>query len=393
MLLDLALLVGLAWGAGALVGRLGYPPVLGELAAGVLFGPPVLGVFGPVEAGGIVEGLATLGVILLMLLAGLRADPASVVGHAPSALAPALAGLGIPMGLGVLAVLTVGGGTVAEGLTVGAVLGVTALATVSRVLIDLDLLGSPIGERLLCVALLEVILVLVTFAVVFGAVGPGSESFAVVAVKAALFLGGAVAVGSRLLTPIGQAARRLGLLEGAGGFTFAVVLAVTFAGLSDLAGLTIVPGAFLAGLFLGPSSHGPRLGEASTSVRDAGVGLLTPIFFFTAGFAADLGVLVDRPLLVFTIVGAGFGGKVLAGALGGRATQMPWRDGLLLGVGMNGRGGIDVILAGTALGAAVISPDLFTALVLTTFLTTLPMPVLLQRGVAQTAAVTARSPA
>ncbi|OZC02721.1 cation:proton antiporter [Rubricoccus marinus] len=376
MLADLALVLLLAWLAGALAGRAGYPPVLGELAAGVVFGPPVLGWVGPSEA---LTVLATLGVVLLMLLAGIRADPRDIARHAASALLPALAGLALPMALGYF-VVTVLGGTPEAGLMVGVILSVTALATVSRVLLDLDMLGSGLGQRLLCVSLLEVILVLVTFAVVNGAVGGGGEPLATVVLKAAGFLLGAAIAGLWVLPRLGAFLARIGLLRAPGGASFAVLVAVGFGAASGAAGLTFVPGAFLAGLFITPEVLDEQFEPAARSVRDVGLGVLTPVFFFAAGFAADLGVIVREPVLVVAIVAAGVGGKILAGVIGLLPTRASWREGAVLGMGMNGRGGIDVILAGAALAGGVITADLFTALVITTFAATLPVPILLQWG-------------
>ena len=377
MLLDLFLVIVLAWAAGALVGKLGYPPVLGELAAGVVAGPPVLGLVGPSEA---LTILASFGVLLLMVLAGLRADPADVARHAPSALLPALAGLLVPAGLGYLAVTRVAGGSPEAGLMVGVVLGVTSLATVSRVLIDLDILGSRLGQKLVCVSLFEVVLVLLAFAVVNGLVGGGDEPLALVVGKAAGFLAVAMATGLFVLGPLARAVGRAGLLARPGVFTFVIAVGVGFGAASEAAGLTFVPGAFLAGLFLGREALGESFDAALGSVRAAGIGFLTPVFFFTAGFAADLGVIVQRPGLVAAVVGAGVLGKILAGTLGLSLTGGSWREGAVLGAGMNGRGGIDVILAGAALAGGVIGADLFTALVLTTFAGTLPVPALLLAG-------------
>jgi Kef-type K+ transport system membrane component KefB len=377
MLLDLFLVIVLAWAAGALVGRLGYPPVLGELAAGVVLGPPALGWVGPSDA---LAVLATIGVILLMLLAGLRADPRDVARHAPGALLPALAGLAIPMALGYGVVVTVAGGTPEAGLMVGVILGVTALATVSRVLIDLDMLATRIGQRLLCVSLLEVILVLVAFAVVNGAVGGGEEPLAWVVAKAAGFLALAALLGLYGLTPLARALARGGLLGRPGAFTLVLAVGLGYAAASEAAGLTFVPGAFLAGLFLSREALAGTFDGTVEAVRDAGLGFLTPVFFFSAGFAADLGVLAEQPVLVASVVAAGVGGKILAGIGGLALTGGSWREGAVLGAGMNGRGGIDVILAGAALSGGVIGADLFTALVITTFAATLPVPVLLQAG-------------
>ena len=377
MLLTLFVVILLAWAAGVLAERLGYPPVLGELAAGIVFGPPILGWVGPSDA---LAVLATVGVVFLMMLVGLKADPQDVARQAPSALLPALAGLLIPMGLGYGVIVGLAGGTPEQGLLVGVILAVTALATVSRVLFELDILETDIGQRLLCVSLLEVILVLVVFAVVNGAVGGTGEPLAQVLLKAGAFLTGAVLFGLYGLPLTGQLISRWGLMARPGGFTFALAVAFGYAAASSAAGLTFVPGAFLAGLFLGRKVLGLGYDMTVSSLRDTGLGLLTPVFFFTAGFAADLSVLVQQPLFIIAVVAAGFGGKVLAGMIGLLPSRASWREGVVLGLGMNGRGGIDVILAGATLSTGLITTDMFTALVLTTFLTTLPVPILLGWG-------------
>ena len=378
---DLFLVVLLAWTAGSLVSKLGYPAVLGELAAGVLFGPAVLGLVGPSEA---LSMLGVLGVVMLMLFIGMQVDPEELVRSASSSLLPAVVGPAIPAGLGYMAVTMVGGGSSAEGLMVGVIIATTALATVSRVLFDLEMLQTPFGRRLLCVSLFEVVLVLVAFAVVAGlstSEAGDSSSFAPVLLKAGGFLIGATVVRWFALAPIGDLVRRLGLGGRPGAFTLTLVIGLFFSAASDAAGLSFVPGAFLAGLFLGPKVLGDSFRETVQVVRDVGVGFLTPLFFFAAGFQADLSFIVKEPVLLAAIVAAAFVGKVLAGVLGLLPSSASWREGVVLGFGMNGRGGIDVIMAGLALNSLhAIGEGLFTALILTTFLTTLPMPILLQKG-------------
>ncbi|MCH8031514.1 MAG: cation:proton antiporter [Bacteroidetes bacterium] len=94
---DLFLVVILAWGAGSLASKLGYPAVLGELAAGIVFGPPLLGLVGPSET---LSMLGVLGVVMLMLFIGMQVDPEELLRSASSSLLPAAAGLVIPAGLG-----------------------------------------------------------------------------------------------------------------------------------------------------------------------------------------------------------------------------------------------------------------------------------------------------
>lgn len=398
MLLSLCLVLALAWIAGNGVSRLGYPPVLGELVAGVVFGPPLLGWLAPSQE---LAALSTLGVVLLMLFVGLKADPVEIGKAAPRALVPAVVGIVVPGALAGLAVVALAGGTPAQGVLVGAIAGITALATVSRVLVDLRMLDSELGRLLVSVSLIIIVLVLMIFAVALGVLtgdGGGVGAVGWVVGKAVLFLAAAVAVGVYGLEPLGERLRRVGLGERPGLFTFCALVMLAYAAASFAAGLSVVPGAFLAGLFLTRPVLAEGFDGVVDSVRDASVGFLTPVFFFTAGFAADLGFILREPLFVAALLAAAFGGKILAGMLGLIPARRPWREGVVLGVGMNGRGGTDVILAGLALSAGAIDDGLFTALVLTTVVTTLPVPILLQWGArwaAPTAAraATERSPA
>ncbi len=378
------LVLVLAWLAGVLARRIGYPPVLGELAAGVIFGPPVLGLVAPHEA---LSVIGAIGVVLLMVYIGMQVDPNELARSAAGALAPAVGGLLIPAALGYLVVTLIGGGTMPEGLIVGVILGTTALATVSRILLDINMLQTPLGQQLLVVALLEVVLVLLAFAIASGTVAmdmgmmDDAGGTPIVLAKAGAFLVGATLVGKFLLRPLGRFMADYSLTDGAGTFTLAIAVGLGFAAASDAAGLSFVPGAFIAGLFLDKKVLGEPFDATIRAVRDAGIGFLAPVFFFTAGFQADLSFVVREPILLGAIVAAAFGGKVLAGIIGSVLKNASWREGLVLGFGMNGRGGIDVIMAGLALNSLhVIDQDLFTALVLTTFATTMPVPILLQKG-------------
>lgn len=380
MFLSLFLVLLLAWLAGSLVARLGYPPVLGELLAGVVFGPPVLGWLEPSPE---LAALSAIGVVMLMLFVGLKADPDEIGRAAPRAFFPSVIGVLVPGALAGFAVVMLAGGTPIQGALVGSIAGITALATVSRVLVDIGMLDTDLGRLLVSVSLIIIILVLMAFAVFLGLAtgeGGGSTAVAWVVAKAVLFLAGAVLVGRYALVPLGALLRQTGLGGLPGTFTFAVVVMLAYAAASSAAGLSIVPGSFLAGLFLTRVVLGNEFEAVETSVRDVGVGVFTPVFFFTAGFAADLGFLIQEPVFVAVFLLAAFGGKVVGGMLGLVPSRRPWREGVVLGLGMNGRGGTDVILAGLALGAGAISEGLFTVLVLTTVIATLPVPVLLQWG-------------
>lgn len=161
-LLNLFLILIIAWTAGALVNRLGYPAVLGELAAGIIFGPPLLGWIVGDDG---VALLGRLGVLLMMLYVGMRVDLSDLLRSAAAACAISLAAFILPFGLGYAASTVLGAGLDA-GLVIGTVVGVTALATLPRLTVDLDFVETRLGQTLIVVALFSVAVALAAYAIV-----------------------------------------------------------------------------------------------------------------------------------------------------------------------------------------------------------------------------------
>jgi len=114
-------------------------------------------------------------------------------------------------------------------------------------------------------------------------------------------------------------------------------------------------------------------------VRDAALGFLAPIFYVSAGFMVSFSAL-RNPLLVTTVIVVSLLGKFLGGLVFSMLAGRKWREAAVIGVGMNARGSIDIIVAGVALQKGIISRDLYTALILSMFLANVAVPVLLRAG-------------
>ena len=170
---NLFLILIIAWTAGALVNRLGYPAVLGELAAGIIFGPPLLGWIVGDDG---VALLGRLGVLLMMLYVGMRVDLADLLRSA-AACAISLGAFILPFGLGYAASTALGAGSDA-GLVIGTVVGVTALATLPRLNVDLDFVETRLGQTLIGVALFSVAVALAAYAIVSGIIESGGFDLA-----------------------------------------------------------------------------------------------------------------------------------------------------------------------------------------------------------------------
>src|SRR5690606_31010034 len=164
----LALVLMAALAGGRLAVRLGYPSILGEITAGILLGPPLLGVLASNEA---IEILGEFGVLLMMLYIGMHLDLGDLRRASRPGLLAAVGGFIVPTALG-MALMLATDRSFLEALFVGLAMGVTSLATKSRILVDLKILDTRIAHVLVAAALLSDVAVLVVFAAV---VGPGAS--------------------------------------------------------------------------------------------------------------------------------------------------------------------------------------------------------------------------
>jgi len=379
--LNLFLIVLLAWFSGALVMRLGYPHVIGELLAGIIFGPPLLGL---VHGDPAVTVLGRMGILMMVLFIGTRVDPKDLLRSAGGAILPTVGGFLVPFVLGYFAVTMLLGGNTNAGLLVGTVMGTTALVTMSRFVTDLNLLDTKLGQTLMAIALLSIIVVLVTFSAILGIVDSGGVKAAGIALvlgKAIAFLVLVVLLGVYVFPVLGRLHGKVARHPGSTDeLTVAVLFALGTAFLAERFGLSFILGSFLAGLFLREDMFEKgTFANVLSGVRDVSLGLLAPIFYVSAGFNVSFAVL-RNPLLIGTVVVVALFGKFFGGLLSSLVGGKSWREAAVTGVGMNARGSIDIIVAGVALDRGIVARDFYTALITMIFFANLVVPILLRLG-------------
>ena len=244
--LNLTLVLAAALAGGWVAKRFGYPAILGELGAGILLGPPLLGLL---EADDALAVIGKLGVVLLMLYIGLHLDPRDIGGATKAGALAAVGGFVVPAGLGFGLMMLVNGDPLASTF-VAVAMGVTSLATKSRILVDLGILNTRIAHVLMAGALFSDVAALIIFAAILGLAATGALAVggvALTAFKAAVFLGGAWIIGRTLFPIVGRwlTDRRA---DGQLIFSFTVLAGLAFAAAADLAGLHAILGAFIAGV-------------------------------------------------------------------------------------------------------------------------------------------------
>ena len=378
--MNLLLVLLAALGGGWVARRVGYPSILGELGAGILLGPPLLGLLQPDDA---LAVIGKLGVVLLMLYIGLHLDPGSL-GKAsrPGGLA-ALGGFLVPAGLGFALMMLVDGDPIAATF-VATAMGVTSLATKSRILVDLGILHTRIAHVLMAGALFSDVAALIVFAALLGFAATGGLALSGIAASAgsaALFLAGAWLVGTRVFPAAGRrlADRRI---EPSVLFLGVVSVGLAFAAAADAAGLHAILGAFLAGLFIRDNVLSrDRLADVESRARSISVGALAPVFFVTAGFDVSFDVFTTSPGLLLAVVILATIGKIFGTALFYLPTGYGFREGVAVGAGMNGRGAVEIIVAELALAAGLIDGQVFSILVFMAIFTTATVPILLTRAI------------
>lgn len=379
-LLNLILVLVAAWLGGVLATRLGYPSVLGELLAGMLLGPPLLGLIHASEA---LVVVGELGVLLMMLYIGMEIDPQELGRASKGGLLAASGGFITPFVACYLIIYYVTGDVYAA-VFVGVAAGVTSLATKSRILVDLQLLDTRIAHVMMAGALITDTLSLVIFAGVIGIAKFGNVSvveLALVGLKALVFFAVAVLVGLKLIPRFGAWLQRYAPGRTVS-FLLIVLLALLFAEGAELAGLHGILGAFLAGLFLRERTLGRTLSkDLMDLVRDVSLGFLAPVFFVTAGFEVTFDVFQQHPVLLASVIVVATLTKIIGTALFYLPTGYSWREGIVIGAGMNGRGAVEIIFAQIGLSMGIIDVTIFSILVFMAILTTATGPILLKLGV------------
>jgi Kef-type K+ transport system membrane component KefB len=394
LLLVLALLVVGARLAGAVVERLGFPAVLGELMVGVLLGNlvllggPDLGPFRDSEAFVV---LAELGAVLLLFSVGLESTPRDMMAVGLPALRVAVVGVVTPMALGFgVGALALPGDSWMLHAFLGAMLAATSVGITARVLGDLGALRSRPARIILGAAVIDDVLGLLVLAVIAGIItaAAGGEAMTTAGVlaivgKAVVFLVGSLLVGG-LITP--RLFRHTGRL-GARGMVQAVALSFCFAlsSLALLAGLAPIVGAFAAGLILEDEQHKPHLVPGEKNLHESIeplIGLLVPVFFVRMGMLVDLRALGWGVLgLGLLLTGAAVLGKLACGLVAPRGVSR-----LVVGLGMMPRGEVGLIFAGMGAkllldGRPVVDTAVYAAAVFMVVATTVATPPLLQWAV------------
>lgn len=387
LLLSLVLLLFFALGAGHLFNILRLPRVIGEICAGLLLGPSLLGYFAPDLHAWIFSGFAGqgkllsvfywLGLILLMFTAGFKISANFNKGDRLLLLMLILGGMGLPFLFGFLASSLFPNGAapnlLAFSLVIAIASAVTSIPVLTRIFMDLDMLASRFAQAVLTAAAIQDLILWIVLSVALaiqqgqggglsgiGGIGPivlGTiffAAFSILMVPTLLRFSGRVVISQ---SPEGS------LL----GYTLLVCLVLV--SLASVLQVNIVFGALLAGLVIGrlPVS---KLEPVKQNITNIAIWFFVPIYFALVGLQMNLPANFN-PTLIFGFLLASSLIKMTSVALFVKFTRVSWIKALDFGMTMNARGGPGIVLASLAYAAKIIDEALFVALVLASILTSL----------------------
>ncbi len=382
---------------GGAARRVGQPAVLGELAAGVLLGPSVLGALAPglrawvfpgdpVQAA-LVGGVGWMGVFLLLVLVGIETDLELIRRFRRTTAWVVVGSLVLPFVSGAVlglvlpeSFLGAAGGRGTFALFMATALCLSALPVIAKILADLDLLRRNIGQISLAAAMVNDVVGWTLLGVIAGLAERGSVGatdliWSVSGVG--LFLLVASLLGRRIVDALLREARRRRVGVG-GGLSLVTLITLGFGASAQALGTEALLGAFIAGVLLGRSRFADTevLGHLETFV----LSVIAPLYFATAGLHVDVSLLVQPEILRWSlaVLAVGCASKLVGAFAGARLAGLGRREGLALGVGLNARGAVEIVVASVGLSLGVLSASSYTAVVLLAMATSMMAPPLLR---------------
>lgn len=390
LLVQVGLLLLVAVVLGQVAMRLGMPTIVGELLAGVLIGPSLLGAAAPwfsewlwSEGDGQtpLDAVAQIGMLLFVGLVGAHLDIGLLRRRRRTVVAIGATALVVPFALGVATGFLLPGrlwGPEADRLTfallIGVVMAVSAIPVIAKTLADLRMLHRDVGQLTLAAAAGDDVAAWLILSVVAAMTAAGSEGAAPAWIL--LRLVGFLLAAALLGRPLVRAALRLAdRAEGPGAtITTTVVLILGGSAASLALGLEAAFGAFVVGLLISP----PGTVEVAklAPLRAVTLAVFAPVFLATAGLRMDLTVLTTPGTLLVAAVVCTVAvlGKFAGAYLGARLSRLTHWEGLALGAGLNARGAVEVVVASIGLRLGVLSETMYTVVVLLAIVTSLMAP-------------------
>ena len=378
------------------------PRVVGEMTAGILLGPSLFGRFFPGTFAFVFPAssmpaltvLSQVGLLLFMFVVGLEVDLKRILRQPAAVVLISNVSIVLPLVMGVglakvlypeFAVKQVPFSTFA--LFMGTAMSITAFPVLARILKERNLLGTGIGSMAISCAAIDDISAWLLLAVLTAMVHSSQSwrAFAVTLILLAVFV-------ATMLLPIRRVASLLESRYQQNGasmefISLLMLFMLAASWTTERLGVHALFGAFIAGLVV--PKNGRMIADLVDRIESLSLALLLPLFFALTGLRTRIDLLTDRSLWGYAgaIIATAVAGKLAGAAFTARATGMNWKDSLGLGVLMNTRGLVELVILNAGLDLGILSPALFTMMVLMALVTTfMTSPILAAMNIYREAA-------
>lgn len=385
LLLDLSIIIGAARLFGAVARRVGQPPVVGEILAGVLMGPTlfgtaITGTMFPAEIRLALDSLANVGLVLFMFIVGYELDKRMLRGSGRTAVGVAICSVALPLAGGTLLALWLADRhDVARvppfALFIGVAMAITAFPVMARILTDRGMHRTPVGGLALASAAVDDVLAWTLLAGVVTLAGAAGGELYRLAIAAPYVAAMFLVVRPLLRRVLARPGARL--TPG----VFAAILAglLLSCASAEWIGAHFIFGAFLFGVVMPREGTGKLHRETLDRLGWVSETLLLPVFFVVAGLNVNLstvgqGELVELGLILLVAVSGKFVGAYLPARLSG----LPARPSMVLATLMNTRGLTEIVVLTVGLQVGILSPGLYSLMVLMAVITTMMAGPILQ---------------
>jgi Kef-type K+ transport system membrane component KefB len=372
----------------------------GELTSGIVLGlafrnfPQFFPVLSSLPDNEIFIAITDLGIFFVMLMAGLELRTGALARASRRAIFVAIGGMVVPLAAGFFLGWVFLPGSdyrLQQMLFLGVAMSITAVPVSVKVLMDLDRLKTDIGRVIVSAAVVDDVLSLMLLALLTAVLDTGSlpalSGLLILAGKILLFFVVTYLIGRHLLPRIGPYVRRFRSTE----FEFSALLLVAlgFSVLAELFDMHFILGAFMAGLFFERDTVDHEIyDQVNARVKAIGEGFLGPVFFASIGLHLDIAAIHLVPAFVVAVIVVASVSKLVGCSIPAMSSGMGSRAALTVGIGMNSRGAVELVIADIALRAGLFSApsppppevdQLFSVIVIMAIVTTLVTPLVLRR--------------
>ena len=370
---------------GWLMNKIGQPTVIGEIVAGIFLGPSLLGLFFPqfsnflfpIDSLDNLQFLSQIGLILFMFIIGMEIDVGILKKSAHDAIVVSHASIIFPYFLGVVLAYFLyqnfAPDTIsftAFALFIGIAMSITAFPVLARIIQERDLTKDHLGTLAITCAAVDDVTAWSLLAVVIAIVKAGDITSALITIiLSILYVMFMLFVVKRLLNKIAQTHfTRETVNKPILAILFGILLLSSY--MTEVIGIHALFGAFMAGVIIPANQSFRRV--LAEKIEDFSLVFLLPLFFVFTGLRTQIGLLNNPDLWIvcLIIIAVAIAGKFLGSAIAARFVGQSWRDSLVLGALMNTRGLMELVVLNIGYDLGVLTPEVFTMLVLMALITT-----------------------